>query len=293
MTAYLYLVLSTFCNAAKGYASKRVSTIITKPFANAKLNAIRSLLCCVIALVILLVSGDIAHIGTDVPGILIAAASGIATAVFLMSWLSAVREGAYMMVGAFGSASFVVPLLGGLFILGEQLTLRKVWALMMITAAILLMCRYNNKIKAKLTVRMMIYLFLVMLMQGISQFLQKLFTSWSASPIASVYSFYTFLFSGLTLMFFTACLKKSETEDTKLPRKAYMYIVLMAAALLSATYLQTLAAKAMEASLMYPLLNVLSMLANMFMSTLLFGEKIRIESIVGIGLVLGAVLLYL
>ena len=67
----------------------------------------------------------------------------------------------------------------------------------------------------------------------------------------------------------------------------------MSVALFAMTYFQTLAAKSMEASVLYPIINSLSLLVNFAMSTFLYKEKIKKEKIIGVLFIFVAVMLYL
>ena len=66
---------------------------------------------------------------------------------------------------------------------------------------------------------------------------------------------------------------------------------LAALALYLVTYFQTVAAKGISATVMYPVVNGLTLVAGTLMSVFFFGEKLKRESIAGIVLVFIAMIL--
>ena len=107
------------------------------------------------------------------------------------------------------------------------------------------------------------------------------------------YTFYTFLVSSLVTLVMWAVLFFKEREK-RLPRygaKNWLLICVSSAGIYAASYFQTFAAKGIDASVMYPILNGLSLCAGTTMSIVIFGEKPKKESVIGILLVLAALML--
>ena len=64
----------------------------------------------------------------------------------------------------------------------------------------------------------------------------------------------------------------------------------MGLALFATTYFQTLAAKEIDAIILYPILSALSLIGSSTMSTLIFKEKMSRDSVIGIILVFCAIM---
>lgn len=290
---YLALFISVVGNALKGYSSKAVSRHLSSPRQNMLINLIRGVLCALLSVLLILIGGQGLHaLGTSAGTMVLFAVAGICTALFQYCWISAMDKSAYMLVSVCGTASFILPLIGGVTLLGEHLTVKKVLAILVICAAAYFMTVYSQKVSKKLTVGAAITLVGIALSQGSMQFLQKYYMSKVPNASGTVYTFYTFVFANVVFALLLMLIKRDKTES-KLPSRAYLFVLLMSAGMFVSTFFQTLAAKSVDAVVLYPLTNVGSLVAGTLMSTLIFGEKMKKESAIGIALVAIAILLYL
>lgn len=290
---YFALFLAVLGNAFKGYSSKSVSSHIHSPQQNMYINVIRGVLCIFLSFLLILIGGQgLSALGATPTAFLMFAAAGLFTAVFQYSWISAMDKSAYMLVSVCGNASFILPLIGGITLLGEHLTVKKALAVLIICVAVYFMTAYSKKINKKLTVGAILTLAAIFLSQGCMQFLQKYYMSTFVGASGTVYTFYTFvfatLFSALFLVFF-----KRDGNESKLSTHAYLLVLLMSAGMFISTFFSSVAAKHVDAVVLYPLNNVGSLTAGTLMSTLIFKEKMKKESAIGIALVAVALLLYL
>lgn len=293
MIYWLMLALAVLSNSAKGYCSKKLSGVAGGMFDNVMINLYRGIICVAVGAVIMLATGkSFAISGTELFYCFIA---GAAMTAFQLSWLLALRGGAYMMVSAFSSASFVIPCLCGFVFLKESVTLPKAAAIAVISVAIFFLCLYNNKTKAKLSLGAFAVLLVVCVSQGINQIFQKLYNSVAGGESVAAYNFYMFVF----LTVFTSVLgiifkPKGNVAKAAVPRfskLAWGLIIISSVGIYAANFFQTYAAKGLDASVMYPVLNGLSVCSGTTMSILLFGEKPKKESVIGILLVFTALIL--
>lgn len=292
---WIMLALAVFANALKGYCSKKLSGATQSLYDNVVINFYRAILCSIIGLFILVLSHkSFALTGRE---LFFCAVSGISMTAFQMAWLMSLKKGAYMMVSAFSSASFIIPCIVGFTVLGDEISWQKLLAIASISTAIFFLCRYNNKTKTKLTAVAFVFLVLVSASQGVNQIFQKLYNNLIAvkgsQSSLMAYTFYTFLVSSLVTLVMWAVLFFKEREK-RLPRygaKNWLLICVSSAGIYAASYFQTFAAKGIDASVMYPILNGLSLCAGTTMSIVIFGEKPKKESVIGILLVLAALML--
>jgi len=291
MLYWLFLISSVFFNAVKGFSTKQISGKFVTLSDNISVNIYRNAFCAILGLFYLILFGG--NLLIDFKSLVICAIAGISMATFLMTYLYSVRSGAYMMVSAFTSASFIIPFIGALIFLDEKLSVNNLAAVIIMGAAMYLLCLYNNKIKVKLTAKNLLVLICVTVFYGIYQFTQKLYILRTDGENASAYTFYMFLFAVVSLFvmkLFTLKSKEKSTDCIKKPQVIF-YASLAAVALYLVTYFQTVAAKGIPATVMYPVVNGLTLVAGTLMSVLFFGEKLKWESIVGIALVFVAMLL--
>ena len=102
---------------------------------------------------------------------------------------------------------------------------------------------------------------------------------------ASVYNFYTYVFSAIVLvLFFLFSKGKSEDKfDAKaLFGKVFWFVGIMAVCLFACSYFNTLAAKHLGAAQLYPLTQGAGLILSTIMSAVFFGEKIKPRLIVGV-----------
>ncbi|MGM9668564.1 MAG: EamA family transporter [Faecousia sp.] len=224
---------------------------------------------------------------------LICFVSGGAMAALVVSWALAIKTDAYMLVTACASGSFIIPCIFGLFILNEQFTLFKFVSFVAIIAALFFLLRYNLSVKGKLGKMQIFLLALVLLSQGLNQTMQKLYVHYITYKGASAYTLYSFFFA--TIILFLVAIPLKAPRDTQqhhhhLIRGNMKYVVLMSLGLFGASYFQTLAAASVEAFILYPLTNALSLIAGSLMASLFFQERINKDSVLGVIFVLAALI---
>lgn len=106
---YLFLAIALLCGCTKGYCGKKTSGAV-KELRDAMLaNIVRMLFCVVVGFAVLALQGEVSRLRVDSNTLLIAAFSGIATAMFVVLWLVEVKKGAYMMINVFFIAWVNIP----------------------------------------------------------------------------------------------------------------------------------------------------------------------------------------
>lgn len=288
---YLFILLSVFSNAIKGYCSKQVSNAIVKVRDAIHFNLIRNALCCMIATLVFFLEEENNLLIFTPAEFLICFVSGGAMAALVVSWALAIKTDAYMLVTACASGSFIIPCIFGLFILNEQFTLFKFVSFVAIIAALFFLLRYNLSVKGKLGKMQIFLLALVLLSQGLNQTMQKLYVHYITYKGASAYTLYSFFFATIILFLVAIPLKAPrDTQQHHLIRSNMKYVVLMSLGLFGASYFQTLAAASVEAFILYPLTNALSLIAGSLMASLFFQERINKDSVLGVIFVLAALI---
>lgn len=288
LLGYLFIILAVVSGTAKGYCGKRVSDRIADINDAINVNFIRSVACFIIALPFALGTGAGELFSIGAKGMLICILSGVTMGAFIISWVFAVKSGAYMLVSAFCAASFIVPYIFGIAS-GEKLTLFKIVSVVLILAALFFMEKYNLKLKGSIRLVDLLVLFFVLIMQGINQVTQKMFTDAFADKNVNIYTFYTFVFTALALLiakpFF---MKKRDKNEPKrhVARDNIGYIIVMAVFLFANSAFMTLASKSVASIVLYPVSNALSLAAGGIMSAICFREKPSVDYVIGILLVL-------
>ena len=292
MTGYLFLCGALLAGVVKGYCGKKTSGVLTKTQDAILANLVRMLCCIAIGALIVTLAGGWKNGVWNVPTLLISALSGLATATFTVTWLLSVKRGAYMLVEVFLLSGVILPILLCSLSFGEEISFTDWLGIVLLVVAAYLMCTYNKQVKGNVKWQDFALLLLCAVANGTVDFSQKLFVHTVIEGESSFYNLLTYLFAAVFLGLFFLLYKREEGEKTPAPIKSIvLYIGIMAVCLFLHSYLKTLAAKELDAVVLYPLAQGGSLILSMLMSTLLFREKVNGKCILGVTLAFGALLL--
>ena len=153
----------------------------------------------------------------------------------------------------------------------------------MLFLSVLIMCSYNNGIKARLTLRSLALLLVCGISCGVADFSQKLFMRTIAGGSAAVFNFYTYVFAACSLLLAFVCFPKEKHSAGSADfRRIFLYILIMAICLFANSYCKTLAAGYLSSVVLYPLNQGCSLILAALMSAVFFKEKLTPKAILGI-----------
>ena len=284
ITGYIFAFIAVFCGAVKGFCGKKISGYTSDLPSASYSNFLRMLICILIGFALTIIDGGFNEL--KIPPIVLMASiiAGVSTAVFVITWLFAVRRGAYMMVDVFLLLGVILPIVLSNFFYGEEIKLSDIIGCVLLLIATFVLCSYNNEVKHKIRPLDLLILILVGCANGMVGFSQKMFIYNSTSSSASAFNFYTYVFSAMILGIFFVISKSKEknTIKEKLPSKLYIYILIRSICLFAVSYFNTLAAKELSATQLYPISQGSAIILSTLMSATFFGEKIRPKLIVGL-----------
>ena len=280
---YLFLSIALLSGATKGYFGKKTSGIISGYKDSILANIIRMIICTAVGFIIILVGGNVSQMFSSAELILISALSGISTSVFVVTWLISVKKSAYMMLDIFLMLGVLVPIILGGALFNENVKITQWLGIAVLIASVSIMCSYNNSIKDKLTRSSVIILIICGVANGITDFSQKLFVKRFSDISISVFNFYTYVFSAITLIIcYLIINQKQEKTEKPIFKKLLGYIILMAVCLFANSYFKTVAAQYLDSVLLYPLNQGAALIISTAMSVILFREKLTIKCILGL-----------
>ena len=141
---YLFLGLANICGAAKGYCGKMVSNSVKKQSDAMLASFLRMLICGAVGLAVVAFDGGFGEFKVGLTELLISAISGLSTSLFVVSWLFAVRRGAYMLVDVFLTVGLVVPIAICSIFFGETIEWNHCVGFLILTVAVAFMCSYSS-----------------------------------------------------------------------------------------------------------------------------------------------------
>jgi len=280
---YLFLFIALLTGAAKGYCGKKISGY-TNSFSDATFaNFIRMVLCVVIGFILILLNGDLKLLLPSPKLLLISVLSGVSVAIFTVSWLISVKNGAYMMLDVFLMLGVLIPLISSNIFFHENIKPSQWLGTAVLLTAVVIMCFYNNSIKAKITPSSLALLIICGAANGIGDFSQKLFTKYTPNGSVAVFNFYTYFVAAIFLIVTFAFTCKTEPTHGKSDiKRTFGYILTMAPCLFINSYFKTLASKHLSAILLYPLNQGCALILSTIMAAVLFKEKITTNALIGV-----------
>jgi len=294
MMGYLFVIMALMVGAAKGFCGKKTSSAITTLSGTLLFNSVRMLICIPIGLAaVFLAAGSLSSLAVDGRTLLISLLSGAATSFFVVSWIAAVRRGAYMLVDVFLTLGVAVPVVLCRVFFGESVRVSQVIGILMLVAASYVMCSYNMSLR-KERMKLADYLLLAFsgAANGLTSFAQKWFRYESAAD-ASVFNFYTYVFSAAVLIICWLTVRgreeKKETAGGNILRLG-LYVTVMSVCIFLHSLFSTMAAGYLTSSQLYPLMQGGGLTLSMLMAHVFFGEKITPRCLAGIAIAFAALM---
>ncbi len=273
---YLFLVLATLCGSVKGYAGKKSSSALDTLPAMLYFGAWRTAFCALLGLAVLAFEGG-AFVSKD--AVIISIISGISMSVFLLSWIAAVRGGAYVRLDVCCQTGMVIPCIFAAPLLKESVSPFQYMALGALVIAIILLGDRGKKIKEKAGIKYIALLLIVWLSSGTNSLTVKLYSNTGSGK--TFYNLVTFLTAAVAFSVAYLFLR-GKGKSFSLPKKHYFfYLPIMAVCLYLNILLQTFAADHLSSMVMFPLQTILGLLISAFMAVVLFKEKVTVKNAVG------------
>ncbi len=294
---YLFLTLALFAGVTKGYCGKKTSGYVEKTRDAFLINIIRMVLCTVTGIIVVLCSKHSSFLILDTKGLFICLLSGISTAFFVAFWLLAIRKSAYMLMDVFLLAGTLIPMLLSSTFFHESIKLHQWGGFLLLLIAVIIMCSYSSSVKEKFSISAFILLALTGIMCGITSFSQKLFVNLCSETPATVFNLYTYVFSAVTLIIFYFIFSKTDIKKdsyisfSSIPKRMFIYILIMAVCLFANSFFNTKAAYYLDSAEMYPFEQGASLVLSSLMSTIFFKEKLTMKAVTGIAITFIALLI--
>lgn len=286
MLGYLFLMVALSAGVAKGYCGKRTSGYIVEYKDALFTNLIRMVFCIMIGFGVICVQGEVSQLVISPKILFTTVLSGVTTSVFVVAWLVSVRRGAYMMIDVFLMLGVMVPLLLSSVMFGEDIKANQWIGLGIVLIAVFIMCSYNNQIKEKMSISSLLLLVLCGVANGLTDFSQKMFVRTAETATVTVFNFYTYVFSALTLLIFYAIAKWKDKSGSRseidVMHRVGGYVLVMSICLFANSLFKTMAAKTLPSATLYPLNQGAALILSSLMSMFLFKEKLTLRCIVGI-----------
>ncbi len=299
---YLIIGITLFCLSLKGYCGKKTSCY-AKDTADACLfNFLRMFFCIFVGAALVLAAG-VQDTLAVAPGMaLICLFSAVANAMFMISWLFAVKKNSLVSVDVALTLGSLIPSVFCAIFFDEPLSAPKFIGFALILLATALLVKKGKKVKGSASG--LVLLILAMLGDGFiglsQQLYRQFYTDAGRYPAQilydkTVFHFYTYVFAAVLLLSVWAICrlagkKKAEQDGREVTKplgaltwRIVAYIAVMAVCLFGGNYFQTVATNdyGVSSQLLYPILKGGCLITVNFVGMFCFGEKMTRRTALG------------
>ena len=118
---YLYIVIALLAGATKGFMGKRISNTVTTYRQSVFVNMLRMLICVAVSVGTLLIESGGNGLVMDKEAFIYGGLAGVALSAFLITWLLAVRHGAFMLISVSQMFGVVITLICSYFVFRDPI----------------------------------------------------------------------------------------------------------------------------------------------------------------------------
>ena len=288
---YLFLAAVLAAGGVKGFCGKKQSMMISGTRPAAIVSLLRFLISAAVGFLLVLAGGGLSSLMPDARLLGILILSGAANAVMLLTWLLAVQRSAYVLLDVFATVGVIVPLTVCRILFDERVRPIQWAGFILLCCAAAVMCSYSMRLKKKrMSAADLALLCVFGLSNGTGDLTQKLYMHTAEDGSPAVFNFYTFVFAGAALALSLFFIPRRESDVFPI-RRVWGYILVMSLTLFAVNYCKTAAAGVLDAMQIYPILQGGILVINLLVASFFFGEKLTKQSILGMTMCFGAMLL--
>ena len=251
------------------------------------INATRMLFCVAIGFVLVIINWDFSDLPLNASSLGVYLLSAVGMTTFCVCWMYAYKQDAYIFLNIFTMLGSMVTCLLSFIVYREPIACQQWLGMAILLSAVIIMSKYNTKIKGKLSWLGICILIAGCLGCAVTDFSQKIYMT-SIGDSVAVFNFYTYAFGFVILLIMQACIMGRQkgfeiTEDVIEKKNVFAYFA-MSLFLFLNTSLKTLAAGILPSAQIYPVLQGANLILSGLMAHFLFKEKLNTRSIVAMTL---------
>lgn len=252
---------------------------------------LQKLLAAVLALILLLISGEFLKI--DLPTIIYSGLSGIALVIASACGLYAQQAGTMALTSMFSTAGLIIPCIAGIVLYDEKMSLMQWLGILIFLASSLLLISSSKNMNSKFSFKTVLLLLGSLISNGVTMTLQTMFKREIAEGSVTAFSFLSFIIPALILLIFMGGykLKKPTHCQEKMEKKLVMFAGISAISLFVVNQFATMATDSVQPVVLFTFINGGYTIIAAVVGALLFKEKFTVKSVLGIILGIGALII--
>ena len=298
---YLAVAVALAALSVKGYYGKRMSNCAKSLGDAFFFNLLRMLLCAMIGIALVFVGKAAGELQVEPMMLGICFISGLSNAMFLVTWLLAIRKNAMVTIDVGLMMGSLLPAILCALLFDEAMRISKMLGFGLILIAAFVLAGYSKKTVGKggfSAIVLMLFTVLGDSFCGFSQQLYKQFYTEAGTKTHgvlysnSIFHFYTYVFAAAALasvlLGYRIRTKVKAPKGEEAPRLSFslpilLMIGMMAICLFVGNYMQTVATNdfGMSSQMLYPIIKGGCLVTVNFTAMIFFGEPITRRSVLG------------
>ncbi len=288
---YISILIALLAGTTKGFLGKRISGTVSTQRQSVFVNMVRMVICIFISVAVLAVETWGSEVHLDAAALVFGFLAGITVSLFMVTWLLAIRQGAFMLISVAQMFGVVVTLVCSFFVFRDPITPWQLLAMAILVVAVLIMGSYSTALKGRLGIGAVILVILCGISSGLYDFSLKLFTYYSDASV-SVLNLISYVIAALALfLVFLIPTKEGAFDAKKLFRSIWVPVLIMSVCLFLNSYFKALANDYLLPAQVYPIYQAGGLIFSAVMAAVFFKEKITPRCVLGLILSFVAILL--
>ena len=217
------------------------------------------------------------------PTVLFASGYGFALFFSTLFGYMALMCGSMALTSLIVSYSVIIPCFFGIFFLNEPVSFMQIFGIVLLLISMYLLKHQAENVK--ISKQWFVYVAVTFLCNGICSVIQKLHQMMYPSQYCNEFMIYSLCVAFILFLIITIC--KNEEKGTGVMRYAVIAGILMGLG----NYLTLVLSSKVDATVLFPMISVFSMLCNVIVSKFYFKDKFNVTQLAGISIGVFSVLL--
>lgn len=291
MKIVIFMMIVFLCRIVQHTANKKASIEINTAAETVAFNAVMQCSAAIVALVIILISGN----GFKINGITIllsaftgsAIVASISLAVFIM------KTGSMALTSMFQAAGLLVPCIAGIFLFNTPIAGMQWLGMVIFLISAYLMITSSKTTVSGFSVKTFALLVCAMLTEGSTMLFQQMFAHYVPDGDVTVYSFLSFGIGGLIMLAVLPFVRRREVKAADGKARAFSKLTIVCGAALGIAVLTinqivTSIAADIPPVILFTLVNGMGIIVAAVVAAVMYKEKLTLRNTVGIIIGIGS-----
>ena len=289
---YVYLFSILIARVVQAIFSKRSSNEVDNIVLTVKYTAYKCAVSAGFGLILLLT--DISNIRFDLPTVSIAALSGVSLFFSTFFSIYGMKSGTVSLVSMFGTAGLLVPIIAGVFLFDQPVSLMQGIGTAIFFVSAWLLIKNSKNTYSRFNFKTFLLLIGSMLANGTTMLAQQMYTHYVPNGRISLFSFLSFgivAAAGLPTALVMGKTEKYKGENIKLGKTLYICGIALAAAVFVINQFATTLTALLPPVFLFTFINGGGTIISTLVAAVMYKEKLSVYSILGVIIGIGSMIM--